>query len=270
MPGPGHDPVWRRSFGIGPGSCRGQLAVARFVGRRDAGGYARGRRGARAEISPRLLCVALAWAAGFVFLSLGDLGMAERYGEELIIDAQKHEMRPFHAAGLGVRGSLAARRGAPDFGTDLLRRGLADMQATAYLLFYPFFLVELAAALGALGRIDGGLAEVDTALRFAARRPATRWFVSGDATGSKGHLFALRDPDDPAIEDCFQAGAELAREQNALFWELRLALSLARLHVTKGRRDEARRLLVPVHGRFTEGFDAADLKAAKKLMDDLS
>ncbi len=223
---------------------------------------------ARGRNQPTVLCVALAWAAGFVFLTLGELGMAERHAEELIIDAQKYEMRPFHAAGLCVRGSLAARRGAPDLGTDLLRRGLADMQATAYLLFYPFFLVELAAALGALGRIDEGLAEIDTALRFAAET-GHRWFVS-ETLRIKGQLFALRDPDDPAVEDCFHEGAEVAGEQNALFWEFRLALNLARLHMTKGRRDEARRLLVPVYDRFTEGFDAADLKTAKKLIDDLS
>ena len=182
--------------------------------------------------------------------------------------AQKHELRPFHAAGLCVRGSLAARRGAPDIGVDLLRRGLADMRAAAYLLFYPFFLVELAAALGALGRIDEGLAEIDTALRFATET-GHRWFVP-ETLRVNGQLFALRDPDDPAVEDCFNRGAKVAREQDALFWELRLALSLARLRMTQGRHSEARQILAPVYDRFTEGFATSDLRAAKALLDALT
>jgi non-specific serine/threonine protein kinase len=223
---------------------------------------------ARGTNQPAVLCVALAWAAGFIFLSLGELEMAERYGEELIIDSQKHELRPFHAAGLCVRGSLAVRRGAPDFGVDLLRRGLADMRATAYLLFYPFFLVELAAALGALGRIDEGLAEIGTALRFATET-GHRWFVP-ETLRVNGQLFALRDPDDPEVENCFNRGAKVAREQNALFWELRLALSLARLRMTQGRHSEARQILAPVYDRFTEGFATSDLRAAKALLDALT
>ena len=117
---------------------------------------------------PTVLCVALAWAAGFIFLSLGELDTAERYGEELIIHAQKHKLWPFHAAGLCIRGSLAARRGALDIGIELLRRGLADLKAAAYMLFYPFFLLELAAALGASHRID------DASPR-SKRRCASQW-----------------------------------------------------------------------------------------------
>jgi predicted ATPase len=64
------------------------------------------------------------------------------------------------------------------------------------------------------------------------------------------------------VEDCFRA-----REQGALFWELRVALSLARLGVTQGRLNEARRMLAPVYDRFTEGFATTDLRAAKALLE---
>ena len=165
---------------------RGLLDTASQVGR------AGGRRGPRHEPAA-VLCVALAWAAGFVFLSLSDLEMAERYGEELIDHASKHALRPFLLVGLCVRGSLAARRGDPAAGIDLLRRGLTEMREASYLLFCPFFMVELAAALGALGRIDDGLAEIDAALRFATET-GHRWFVP-ETLRVKGQLIALRDPD---------------------------------------------------------------------------
>ena len=89
---------------------------------------------ARGRRQPIMLCAALAFAAGFVFLSLGEFDTAERHSEELIVLGQKHALRPFHAAGLCIRGGLATRRTDPNGGVDLLRRGLADLQAASYLL----------------------------------------------------------------------------------------------------------------------------------------
>jgi non-specific serine/threonine protein kinase len=222
---------------------------------------------ARGTNSPLQLCLALAWAAGFVFLGLGDLESADDYGEELINHASKHAMRPFFAVGLCARGGVAVKRGELDTGVDLLRRGLTEMQNASYQLFYPFFVVELAAALGASGRVDEGLAEIDWVLRFAAET-GHQWVVP-EALRVKGQLLALRDPDDPAVEDCFHRGIAVAREQDALFWELRLALSLARLRATQNRHREARHILAPVHDRFTEGFETPDLRAAKAFLDEL-
>ena len=71
-------------------------------------------------------------------------------------------------------------------------------------------------------------------------------------------------------EDCFFGALEVARQQGALFWELRAALSLAHLRIRQDRRDDARRLLAPVYDRFTEGFEAADLRCARALLETLS
>jgi predicted ATPase len=62
----------------------------------------------------------------------------------------------------------------------------------------------------------------------------------------------------------------IAREQEAKLWELRTAVSLTRLRSDRDRRTEARDLLAPVYGWFTEGFDARDLKEAKALLDEMS
>jgi predicted ATPase len=71
-------------------------------------------------------------------------------------------------------------------------------------------------------------------------------------------------------EDCFLAANDVARQQGALFWELRIAVSLARLRITQGRHDEVRELLAPVYDRFTEGFDTPLLRAARTLLGEQS
>jgi predicted ATPase len=68
----------------------------------------------------------------------------------------------------------------------------------------------------------------------------------------------------------FRACAQVARAQQAKSWELRAAMSMARLWRDQGKRDEARDLLAPVYGWFTEGFDTLDLKEAKALLDELA
>ena len=72
-----------------------------------------------------------------------------------------------------------------------------------------------------------------------------------------------------AAKDCLDQAAALAREQGALFWELRIALSLARLHAAQARHDEAKSVLTAVYARFTEGFNIADLRAARALLAEL-
>jgi len=221
---------------------------------------------ARAANQPIALCIALTWEAGLVFLSLGDLETAERYGEELIDHAYKHALGPFHAAGLCVRGSLAAKRGNPQRGLEPLRQGLAGMQNASYLLFYPFFRAELASALAASGRADDGLAEIDGAIRFAEQTDY-RWFMP-ELLRVKGEVLLRQGRHNQAgAEDCFRDALALARNQDALFWELRTALGTARLRMGQHDRAGAVQVLQPVYDRFIEGFDTSELKAAKALLD---
>jgi len=214
------------------------------------------------------LGIILAWSAGFIFLSLGNVETAGRFGEELIDHALKHALFPFHAAGLCVRGSLAARRGDPEGGLDPLRRGLVEMQEAGYLLFYPFFRAEFAAALGALGRFDDSLAEIDGALSFAEKNNC-RWFVP-EILRTKGELLARRGSDDPEmLTNLFLRSMNQAHDQQALFWELRAAASLARHLSDHGRPGDALANLEAIYDRFTEGLHTADLKSARALLDSL-
>jgi predicted ATPase len=76
--------------------------------------------------------------------------------------------------------------------------------------------------------------------------------------------------DDCAAETSFRKAINVAQHQSAKTWELRAAMSMARLWRDQGKRDEARELLAPVYGWFTEGFDTLDLKEAKALLDELA
>jgi predicted ATPase len=83
---------------------------------------------------------------------------------------------------------------------------------------------------------------------------------------------ALMSPRRDAVkaEDCFERALAVAREQQAKSWELRTAMSMARLWRDHGKRDEARELLAPIYGWFTEGFETLDLREAKALLDELA
>jgi predicted ATPase len=82
-------------------------------------------------------------------------------------------------------------------------------------------------------------------------------------------LLSLAKPNSGEAEACFHRAIGVGREQNAKLWELRAATSLARLWAEQGRRAEARELLAPVYGWFTEGFETRDLKDARALLDEL-
>jgi predicted ATPase len=70
-----------------------------------------------------------------------------------------------------------------------------------------------------------------------------------------------------AAEDCFVSAIDIAREQSALFWQLRAAMSLARLRVRQDRHNDAWQVLAPVYDRFTEGFETADLRSARAMLE---
>ena len=108
---------------------------------------------------------------------------------------------------------------------------------------------------------------MDDALQIVERTGA-RWFAA-ELNRHKGQLL-LRRGDADAAEELYRKALTIAREQEAKLWELRAAASLARLRRDQGRRAEARDLLAPVYGWFTEGFDTADLKEAKALLDELA
>jgi len=160
------------------------------------------------------------------------------------------------------------KRGGDD-GKCLIRDGMAAVEATGARVAAPLNLTLLAEALALAGKIGEGLAILDDALARAAASGARGWDaeihrLSGELTGRLPH------PDPAKVEDSFRTALAIAREQGTRSYELRAATSLARLWHEQGRRGEARDLLAPVYGSFTEGFDTQDLKEAKALLEELA
>jgi len=119
------------------------------------------------------------------------------------------------------------------------------------------------------GAIDEGLGVVTDALGMADETGSRLW--NPEFYRLKGELLLARDPAaGPDAETAFRQAIDVARGQSAKSWELRAALSLSRLWQRQGNRDEARRLLQEIYGWFTEGFDTADLRQARALLDELS
>jgi tetratricopeptide (TPR) repeat protein len=132
----------------------------------------------------------------------------------------------------------------------------------------PFWMEFYARSLAKLGRHDDAERALEDA--FDASRRGPRWFEA-ELHRTRGELALLRSPDCVELaERNFRDAIDLARQQSARSFELRAATSLSRLLGKQGRRDEARALLSEIYGWFSEGFNTADLKDAKALLDELS
>ncbi len=224
---------------------------------------------AEAADHPVSLCYALIWCGCPISLRLGDLETAEHSIHRLKDHAEEHALSSYYACGLGFEGQLSAKRADLADAERLIRASLGGLRQAQYEILYTPFLSGLAEVLAAAGDLDDGLAVADEALQRTERNNAFWWMP--EALRIKGDVMLLSHKADPTVaEDHFRRSLDLARRQGALSWELRTAMSLARLQRDQGCRREALDLLTSVHGRFTEGFGTADLQAAKLLLDELT
>ena len=152
-------------------------------------------------------------------------------------------------------------------GISLLRSGTAAYRATGTEMWTPYLLALLARACEIAGKIEEGLTLLDDALQVI-ERAGVRWSAA-ELNRHKGQLL-LRQGHSDAAEELYRNALSIAAEQEAKLWELRAAASLARLRRDQGHHPEARNLLMPIYGWFTEGFDTPDLKEAKALLDELA
>jgi predicted ATPase len=166
------------------------------------------------------------------------------------------------------RGWVLAQLGEPERAITQIERGLAAYRATSAELWLPYFLGLLAEAHGKAGEPTAGLRLLDDGLA-RVERTGERWCVSELNRLRAELLLSLADSDEEEAEAALHQSIAVAREQSARMWELRAATSLARLWAEQRRRAEGRDLLAPVYDWFTEGFDTADLKEAKALLDEL-
>jgi predicted ATPase len=224
---------------------------------------------ARASDHTISLCYTLTRAACPVALWVGDLAAAEHYVAMLLDQSAKLGMAVWQAWGHCFKGVLLIKRGNVDTGFQLLRTALDELRETGSVLRYTAFLGAFAEGLARAGQATEGLAAVDQALERSESNEE-RWCIA-ELLRIRGELILLENAPGAAgtAAGLFRQARDWARRQGALSWELRAAMSLARLRRDQSRTKEALELLAPVYDRFTEGFETADLEAAKALIGDL-
>jgi predicted ATPase len=199
----------------------------------------------------------------------GDFAAAESAVASIIESATSAAAPFWTMVGQFLLGKLLVERHQFAEGFAALSEAFDIGNQSGWRLSYPEFMGSFALAHAGLGRLDEAFDAVCKAIEAAGgREDGEQWYVP-ELLRIKGEV-SMRQSSTGAVEtaaDCFARAAEMAREQGALFWELRAALGAAHLLVRQNDRAGAAQILQPVYDRFTEGFDTVDLKAAKALLD---
>jgi tetratricopeptide (TPR) repeat protein len=214
-------------------------------------------------------CSVLGQAACPIAFWAGNLDAAARYGAMLLDHTERNPIRLWQIWARCFNGLVIAKRGDSSTGLKALRRGLEEAGEARFLPRFLLLLGEAAACLGVAGEIALALETVDDAItRCEARNEG--WYIA-ELFRIRGELVLLQGGSDAVAvtEQNFQRALDWGRRQGALAWELRTATSFARLWRDQGNSADAREVLQPVYDRFTEGFETADLRSARALLDAL-
>jgi tetratricopeptide (TPR) repeat protein len=187
--------------------------------------------------------------------------------EEMFELVNEHGFPLFNAAAEFWRGWWLTVTGKVTEGAGLMANGYTMFRALPFVLFATTILGSIAETEAKLARPADGLSRLAEAARLI--EVADERYHEAELHRLQGDL--LYTTDDPAAaEQSFHRALAVARRQNAKTFELRAAMSLARLWRAQGKPQQARELLAPVYGWFTEGFDARDLKEPKALLQELA
>jgi predicted ATPase len=205
---------------------------------------------------------------GFLRQYRREVCAAQETAESTIALCAEHGLTDFLGIATILRGWAMAEQGRNEEGIALIQEGLAAHRATGAQMTRPYFLCLLAEACRETGRLDDGLSALTEALAAADENEIR--FYEAETHRLKGELLLKQDDSDAAeAQSCFERAIEIARRQSGKSLELRATMSLARLLAKQGKRYEARTMLAQIYGWFTEGFNTADLKDAKSLLDEL-
>jgi predicted ATPase len=189
---------------------------------------------------------------------------------EALLDHATEQVLPYYAANARVLGGWAlVKDGRAEEGLAQLRAGLHAFAAVTARQWRIRFLVVLAEASLQAGRTEEGLSAVHE-MRAAVEETESGCFEA-ELYRLEGELrLSSEQPDESEAEASFRKAIAISRGQEARSFELRAVTSLARLFARQGSSKQARDLLAPVYTWFTEGFDTADLREAKALLDGLA
>ena len=196
----------------------------------------------------------------------GNYEEANSFDHELMALAEEIDAPFWKGAGIAYRGCLFLLTGNPSAAVDAITSGITAWRSTGAT--HWMYLAFLARAYARSDQFDNAWRCIHEAMT-AAETTKERW-GEAEVHRAAGEI-ELMSPqaDTTRAVQYFKRALAVARAQQAKSWELRAAMSMARLWRDQGKRDKARDLLAPVYGWFTEGFDTLDLKEAKALLDDL-
>ncbi len=207
--------------------------------------------------------IALCWSAS-LFGWIGDWEAVESLAGRLSAHAGIHGLTPYQAVAAGFRGQIMIARGELKTGIELLQSSLPRLHADRYELYASAFIAELSQGLAALGRLPEALKVLCETI--ARVEPEGAAFDMPELLRLRGELEA-RSGNLEAAEASFAASVALSELQGALSWRLRTEMSLARLRRQQGRPGSLA-AVAKTYARFSEGFETADLKAARLMLEE--
>jgi len=205
--------------------------------------------------------------APFVNMSCGNLAAASALADELVALADEKGALLWKAFGMMNQGCLFSLAGRAADAVEKLTSGMTAFRATGAKVWLPSNLAFLARAYADAGQLDDAERSIGEAVK-ALETTGERWFEA-EIQRMAGDIALSGEPNAAKAEACFQRALAVARAQQSKSWELRAAMSMARLWRDQCNRDAARDLLAPIYRWFTEGFDTLDLKEAKTLLSTL-
>ena len=220
----------------------------------------------------RRLAHPLSLAAGLVISTrmlalLGDNAALRKRADELVAVAAEQGFSQWRADGVIHRGWIKVKNGDVAEGLSLLRSGSTAFRATGAVMYMPYHMALLARGCEIASQYEEASALLDDAFQIV-ERTGERW-LQAELHRHKGQSL-LRQGHAEAAEELYCKALSIAEEQEAKLWELRASMSLARLRRDQGKAQQARELLAPVYGWFSEGYDTRDLKEAKALLEELA
>jgi tetratricopeptide (TPR) repeat protein len=205
----------------------------------------------------------------FTHIQCGSYAIANLQSDEVVALGDKKDTLFWNAWGMMNQGCVSVLTGKASDAVARLTSGITAFRATGGTIFVPWYQSYLARACVELGQFDDARRHVDEAMT-AMEKTKEKW-CEAELNRMAGEIALMAPyPDAAKAEEYFERALSVARAQQAKSWELRAATSVARLWRDQGKVQQARELLAPVYGWFTEGFDTRDLKQAKALLEELA
>jgi len=221
------------------------------------------------EIGQATTLMAVLSLASLTHMFLGNYAAASAQSDEVISLANEKGAALWKSWGMMNQGCVLALTGKVEEAIEATRAGISAWRSTGATTWLPPYLSYLAKAYAELGRFEEARRTIIEAMTVT-EATKERW-CEAEVHRTAGEIALMSpQPNLAQAKAFFEQALTIARQQQAKSWELRVAMSMARLWQDQGKPQQAREMLAPIYGWFTEGFDTLDLKEAKALLDKLT